>query len=89
MGSPFASPMREDDRSVRKLGGFGALETLRAADVPRLLGEQDPSLGKVQQKGFVGLRFGLLRHAQTIRYMVSKIDRPTHVLPLFAASIPL
>jgi hypothetical protein len=46
--------------------------------VPRLLGEQDPSLGKIQQQGLVGLGLGLLRHAQAIRYMVSEIDGPTH-----------
>jgi hypothetical protein len=75
------SPMREDDRSVRKLGGFGAPEPRRAADVPCLLREQDPRLGKIQQQGFVRLRLGLLGHAQTIRYVVSKIDGLIHVPP--------
>jgi len=31
---------------------------MRARHVFRLFGEQNPSLGKVQQEGFVGLRLG-------------------------------
>ena len=54
---------------------------MRAADVPRLFGEQDPSLGKIQQQGLVGLGLGLLRHAQAIRYVVLEIDGSTHGLP--------
>ncbi len=52
---------------------------MRAADVSRLLGEQDPSLGQIQQQRLVGLGLGLLRHAQAIRNMVFEIDGRTHV----------
>ncbi len=52
---------------------------MRAADVSRLLGEQNPSLSQIQQQRPVGLRLGLLRHAQAIRYMVFEIDGRTHV----------
>src|SRR5438067_1094793 len=53
-----------------------------------LLGEQDPRLREIQQECLVSLRLGFLRHPQTIRYMVLKIDSPSHVRSPFVAFIP-
>jgi hypothetical protein len=50
-----------------------------AGNAPRLFGEKDPGLSEIHQECLVGLRFGLLRHAQAIRYMISEIDGTTHV----------
>jgi hypothetical protein len=52
---------------------------MRVGDAACLFGEEDPGLSEIQQERLVGLRLGLLRHAQAIRYMISEIDGTTHV----------